>query len=89
MTRLNGFLSSLQFQPNTLKTILLYLRHNHEQPSLATKSDDLQDIIELMDPAGASQSTWGSLTTAETRSWPRCASGSSTLRSTLEPSITA
>ena len=75
VTRLNGLIQQrhvpLQFQPNTLKTTLLYLRHNHEQPSLATKSDDLQDIIKLMDPAGASQSTWGSLTTAETRSWPR------------------
>ena len=48
MTRLNGFLSSLQFQPNTHEITLLYLRHNHEQPSLATKNDDLQDIIKLL-----------------------------------------
>ena len=81
----------LQSQPNTLKTILLYLRHNHEQTSLATKYDDLRNLINLLewDRAGVSQSIWGSSTTAETRSWPRCRSTSSTLPSTPELLITA
>ena len=48
MTRLTGFPSSLQSPRNTHESALLYLRHSHEQPSLATRNDDLQDIIKLL-----------------------------------------
>ena len=46
--RLIGIPFGLQHLSNTHETTLLYLRHNHEQPSLATKNDDLQDIIKLL-----------------------------------------
>ena len=43
--RLIGIPLNLQHLSNTHETILLYLRHNHEQPSLETLNDDLQDIL--------------------------------------------